>query len=165
MVKLLKILQYPDERLFQVAEPVELEGLPGIKFFIDSMIYTMQRHEGLGLAAPQIEINERYIVWRKNINDPPLYAINPVIMSARGKNKPRMLEGCLSIPNIQRQINRRKRVVVVEAIDENNNPISFNLENESAVIVQHEIDHLNGITILSQGRYGKNKDIFRDRER
>lgn len=147
--KLMQILIYPDPILSQISEAVQPKELLELKFFIDSMVHTMLMHNGIGLAAPQIGISKRIIVWRDATGDPEVF-INPAIISSRGKVRNEILEGCLSVPNVQRRIQRRKRVITVDAIDENGNSVTKTLQNLPAVIVQHEIDHLDGITIVSK---------------
>ncbi len=137
----MKIIIYPNKILFQVAERVE----PGedVRALVKSMILTMRRYRGGGLAAPQLGISKRVIVWEDF--EAGKYLINPVITHSQGKVK--SCEGCLSVPNIQRDI-RRRRLIEVVGIDLAGETLVLELTNRVAIIVQHEIDHLDGITIL-----------------
>ncbi len=137
----MKIIIYPDKILSQVAERVE----PGVdvRALIKSMILVMRKNRGGGLAAPQIGISKRVIVW-EDFEDGK-YLINPVIAHSQGKVKSR--EGCLSVPNIQRDIKRRRLIEVV-GFDLAGESLVLELTNRVAIIVQHEMDHLDGITIL-----------------
>ena len=102
----------------------------------------------LGLAAPQIGISKRFFVWI-DFDKESCVMINPVVVGSFGKIK--LTEGCLSIPNIQRRVNR-KRVVIVEFLNEAGYTERCKFKNLCAVVVQHEIDHLNGITILDNAK-------------
>lgn len=144
----MKIVTYPNKILSQTAEPVQAWEMDYFKPVIKNMLWLMRTNRGLGLAAPQVGISKRIVVWVDQDREKQT-AINPVIVSSRGKIK--IKEGCLSLPNIQREI-QRKRVVVIEALDENGKRFKQKLENIDAVIVQHEIDHLNGITILDSAK-------------
>jgi len=146
-----KIIIYPDPILFKISTEFTPEQLPAAITIAKELVGTMRIHRGLGLAAPQIGISKRIIAWVDG-EEKPQVAINPVIISARGKIRTEVIEGCLSIPNIQKRIRRRKRVITVAAITVTGDPIEFNLQNMEAVIVQHEIDHLDGMTILDKRR-------------
>lgn len=152
----MKIITYPNKILSQIAEPVQSQEMDGAKTLAELMSLTMRQHGGLGLAAPQIGISKRLIVWagpdEMTLGGPKkkIYcAINPVVIYSHGKIKTK--EGCLSIPNIQREI-KRKRIVTIEAINERGQQLKQKFENLAAVIIQHEIDHLNGITILDNAK-------------
>ena len=142
----MKIEIYPSKALSRIAQEVDIGKLSLYKEFIKNMIDTMQRNKGQGLAAPQVDVNKRIIVFfdeEKNSH----VLINPEIVESRGKIITE--EGCLSCPNYRRRI-KRKRIIDVKAIDENGKELSITLTKMDAVIVQHEIDHLDGITILSK---------------
>lgn len=141
-----KLIIYPDERLSRISTEFNSMQLTAGKVIAKEMIRIMRIHNGLGLSAPQIGINKRLIVW-KDQDDNEYTGINPEIKSSLGKFKSK--EGCLSAPNIERII-KRKRVIVVSAINIDGNPVEWHLKNKEAAIVQHEIDHLDGITILSK---------------
>jgi peptide deformylase len=142
----MKIITHPDKTLYQVAEPVDIAKISEYQQLIKHMINTVRFHNGLGLASPQVGVSKRIIVWLNAEKEPMVY-INPEISDQKGKIKTE--EGCLSIPNYRRII-KRSRVIDVEYYDKAGNRIIERLENMDAVIVQHEIDHLNGITILSK---------------
>ena len=149
----MKIEIYPSKALSRIAEEVDIEKLSLYKELIKNMIDTMQRNKGQGLAAPQVDVNKRIIVFfdeEKNSH----VLINPEIIESRGKIITE--EGCLSCPNYKGRI-KRKRVIDVKAIDENGKELSITLTNMDAVIVQHEMDHLEGITILSNKKQRKKK--------
>ena len=114
-----------------------------LKPFIRNMFQTVEHWEGLGLAANQVGSLDRVIVI--NTRNMQQAIINPVITkkySHTGKNK----EGCLSYPNLF--ISRRRTIrIIVEGYDENWKPVKLKLKKLESFVVQHEIDHLNGITI------------------
>ena len=143
----MKIILYPGEVLFQVAESVEPGELDDIRALVKSMTLIMRMYNGAGLAAPQIGISKRVIVW-EDFEDGG-YAINPVITFGHGKVTTR--EGCLSLPNIQRDI-KRKRMIEFCATDLTGNTRFFEVKNQLSITIQHEIDHLNGVTILDNFR-------------
>lgn len=141
----MKIIIYPDKILSQVAETVGPEKMDAVKSIVFTMMATLKKNRGFGLAAPQIGISKRIIVWTDQDREKFYVAINPTIVSSRGRIK--IQEGCLSLPSIHREVKRR-RVIKVVALDEFAKRVTFELANIDAVIVQHEIDHLNGITIM-----------------
>lgn len=149
----MKIEIYPSKILSQVAQEVAVDKLPLYKEFIKNMITCIKEHNAFGLAAPQVGVNKRIIVWLDGEGKPRVY-INPVIISSFGKIITE--EGCLSFPGYQKRI-KRKRGINIKAINEKGETIYWVLENMDAVIVQHEIDHLNGITILSSKKQRKQR--------
>jgi len=98
---------------------------------------------GVGLAAVQIGVLQRVII----INTPKLQAviINPVITN-RGKQTKMSREGCLSFPGKMVNV-KRNNIIEVEGFNADWNPVKFKCRALTAFCVQHEIDHLNGVTI------------------
>lgn len=101
---------------------------------------------GVGLAAPQIGVTKRVILIKYASYD--MAIINPVIVKSPGKIVTSINEGCLSFPGIKVDVKRSKRVIV-KGFSVDWKPIKLDLRNLAAFIAQHEIDHLNGITIAS----------------
>jgi len=99
---------------------------------------------GIGLAANQIGVLKRVILI--NTSDYVQTIINPVITASNNKFK-NSTEGCLSFPNKSAKM-KRESVVTVEGFDEDWKPIKKKCRGLLAVVMQHEIDHLNGITII-----------------
>lgn len=153
----MKIVSYPDKILSQVSESVGPENMDTILGIVNGMIAVLRKSRGIGLAAPQVGISKRIIVWTDKDRDEFYVAVNPVIVSSRGKIK--IQESCLSLPSIRREVKRR-RVIKVVALNEDARRVTFDLANTDAVIVQHEIDHLNGITIMDSTK--KRKQAERD---
>ena len=134
---------YPDECLTNMCEPVE-DVTPEVQTFVQDMVQTMYTADGIGLAAPQVGRDQRIIVVDCSKDRSKLRKlINPKIVAKRGHIS--MVEGCLSFPGLTLQVSRA-REIDVEALDPNGNPISFSCRNVEAVCIQHEIDHLDGIT-------------------
>jgi peptide deformylase len=148
--------------------PLDMEALEIIQTLIDAF---MERDDAVGLAAPQIGINKRVIVFRtrgfdeeqkkiKNINDIEVL-VNPRINQARGE-KVSGVEGCLSCPDIQVEISRFPEIKV-RALDVKGKKINTRYLDYVARVIQHEIDHLDGKLIVDYGGeiyYPKSKQLF-----
>ena len=109
------------------------------------MIDTMYKFDGVGLAAPQVGILKRIIVI--DIGEGPKVFINPVIKKATGIQTGE--EGCLSSPNTFGNVDRPE-TVIVEAFDIDGKPIKIKAKGLEAVVLSHEIDHLDGILFLDK---------------
>ena len=139
----LEIKKYPNPILRKKCEEIK-EVTPEIKKLIEDMIETMEKNNGVGLAAPQIGILKRIIVAETEKG--PLCLINPKIVK-KGKETALDKEGCLSFPGLFLKISRR-REVEVEALDGNGRKIKA--KGLLARILQHEIDHLDGILYIDR---------------
>ncbi len=139
---LLKILRYPDPRLHLVAKPVAAVDAR-IRRLVDDMIETMAEADGVGLAATQVDVHERVIVFdTSETRNQPSVLINPEII-ARSAEMHIGDEGCLSVPNVYEPVKRHARVTV-RALDREGRPFELDAEGLTAVCVQHEMDHLVG---------------------
>lgn len=140
----LEIIKYPDPILKLKAEPISQVG-PAVFELIRQMKETLTSESneirGVGLAAPQIGISQRVIVVL--INKRLKGFINPTITGA-SREKVKKVEGCFSFPGLWLKI-KRPKWVEIKAIDEGGQEIAFKIEGFSAGVLQHEIDHLNGI--------------------
>jgi len=129
--------------LFEVAEEIEQDGY--VNALVDLMKQALfnSKIEGVGLAAPQIGVSKRIIiVWTTALQ---VVLINPVITRRRlGKYKSK--ERCLSFPDKIVPIKRDKQIIV-EGFNQNWAPVKLKLRGLESYVVQHEIDHLDGITI------------------
>jgi peptide deformylase len=141
----LNVRRYGDPVLRQVAKPVAAVT-PEIRRIIADMVETMWREVGIGLAAPQVGISLRILVMDDGKGNPRAL-INPVISEARGSV--RAEEGCLSIPGIFAEV-ERSQWVRVAAIDEESRPVSLTAEGLQARVVQHELDHLDGMLFIDR---------------
>ena len=138
---LLKILQYPDERLHTIASPVS-EVTHKIRALLQDMAETMYAAPGIGLAATQVDVHLRVIVIDISDTHDQLHVlINPEIISQSGESE--YEEGCLSVPGIFGKVPRAERITV-EALDRDGKPYTLEADGLLAVCIQHEIDHLAG---------------------
>lgn len=118
-----------------------------INRLINNMIDTMRAHDGVGLAAPQIGISKRVIVV--DDGNGLIKIINPEIVKCNGEAVDK--EGCLSVPNRIGQV-KRFTSVIVNGFDINKNFITIKAKDLLARILQHEIDHLNGILFIEKAK-------------
>lgn len=139
---LLPILVYPDARLHKVARPVAVVDAR-IRQLAADMIETMYDAKGIGLAATQVDVQERVVVIDvSDTRDQPQVLINPRIVWASDEvlvNE----EGCLSVPGIYDGVERAARVRV-QATDEHGAERTLEANELLAVCIQHELDHLDG---------------------
>jgi len=137
----LDIVLYPDEGLRDVCAPIA-EMSDRIDTLIDEMFYTMYDAPGIGLAAPQVAVQERLIVVDvSESNDQPLALINPEIIASRGEII--WEEGCLSLPGVYGKV-KRPSDILVRGMNRDGKIIEVEASELLAVCIQHEIDHLNG---------------------
>ena len=150
-----QIREVGDEILRKRAKEVEIVD-DKIRELLDDMYETMKNaKDGVGLAAPQIGVLKRLIVVDLTEEGDKIYKlVNPVIVKAKGEQVCR--EGCLSVPGLLGDVTRPKEVVV-EALDENGNKIKIKATELLAVVLSHEIDHLDGVLFID-----KATEIFDD---
>jgi len=138
---ILKILQYPDERLHRVAASVNQVNNSTRKLIKD-MAETMYAAPGIGLAATQVDEHLRIIlVDISEENNNLMVFINPEIISMSGESD--CEEGCLSDPGIY-EIVRRAEHITVSALNVKGEPFTLKASGLLAVCIQHEMDHLLG---------------------
>ncbi|TXI20479.1 MAG: peptide deformylase [Nitrosomonas sp.] len=138
---ILKILQYPDDRLHTVAAPVE-RITDRVRKLVEDMAETMYAAPGIGLAATQVDVHERIIVIDiSETHDQLLVLINPEITACNGVSD--YEEGCLSVPGIYGKV-RRAESVTVRALNVDGESYTLNADGLLAVCIQHEMDHLAG---------------------
>jgi peptide deformylase len=144
-VALLTVRLYGDPVLRQVAAPVT-EVTPEIKRIIADMTDTMWHQVGIGLAAPQVGLSYRILVMDDGKGGAEAL-LNPVIESRTGTVREE--EGCLSVPGIFAEVERAK-TIRVSAIDIEGHPISFEASGLKSRVVQHELDHLDGVLFIDR---------------
>lgn len=143
------ILSYGAEVLRKPAQPVS-EIDDEVQRLIDDMAETMFAAPGVGIAAPQVGVSQRILLVR-SLEDPEgkdyIVLINPEIISSEGKEVAE--EGCLSVPELRMEVARAEKVRV-KALDRQGK--SFEMEGIGlmARILQHEIDHLNGLFYIDR---------------
>lgn len=116
-----------------------------LKKFIKDMIATMHEAKGVGIAAPQVGVNDRLCIV--TLNDKKVVPmINPEIIY-KSDEKEWGEEGCLSLPKEFGDVERSKEITVTY-LDESENQITLKLKDFNARVVQHEIDHLDGVLFI-----------------
>jgi len=139
----LKILIFPDPRLRTVAEPVNAVD-DNIKKLAEDMLETMYEESGIGLAATQVNCHKRiFVLDISEDKKSPMVFINPKVEEIIDPEKKSYSEGCLSIPGFYEEVERPKKVKV-SFIDLEGEKKVLDLEDLLSVVVQHEIDHLDG---------------------
>ncbi len=140
----LHVLTVPNPILRQKALPVAVFDA-GLETLLSDMLETMRVYEGVGLAATQVGILQRVFVadYRKRL----FKLVNPVIVFRRGSVVGE--EGCLSLPDVRLMVERASHIVV-EAQLPDGSPVSLPLKGFMARIMQHELDHLDGILITDR---------------
>jgi peptide deformylase len=147
---LMRIVHYPEPVLLNVGKPVGDDEFGGeIERTVADMFETMRDAGGVGLAAPQVGLSQRFFVMdvpdegRSN----PLVFINPEIISVEGEQMGD--EGCLSFPGLYQSVKRDMRVIV-RAQDVKGELIEHDLTDLAARCVLHETDHCDGIVFLDR---------------
>ncbi len=135
-----KLIESNNKILRKKAEKVNKVTRPLLKL-TDEMIETMRQQNGIGLAAPQLGISRQVIIARAD-QDSYIKLFNPGIEEAAGEVLD--IEGCLSLPGVYGEVPRYKEILV-RAVNEEGNNISLRASGLLARILQHEIDHLQGI--------------------
>lgn len=139
--ELIPVVYYPDEVLRLKAEPVG-DITPELVELARRMVDTMNDRRGIGLAAPQVGRSLRlFVVGLPDL--PPRFFFNPEIVQTSVETGP-YEEGCLSLPGIYADV-KRPLAVTVQAFNEKGRPFRLDAEGLMARVVQHEIDHLNGV--------------------
>ncbi|MEI7430155.1 MAG: peptide deformylase [Betaproteobacteria bacterium] len=166
------VLKMGDPRLWQKAQPVERFNTPDLLALIADMEETMLSLDGAGLAAPQIGVGLRVVVF--GFEDNPRYPeaddvpytvlVNPVLTPLSDEIE-EGLEGCLSVPGLRGSVPRWNRLRYT-GFDPYGNPIDRSVEGFHARVVQHECDHLDGILypmrIRDFTRFGFTEEMLPD---
>jgi peptide deformylase len=147
---LLKIVTFPEKILLGPVRPIEdING--ELQKIIDAMARTMYHAPGVGLAANQVGLDRRLLVYdiQPKEEKPELFVlINPIIMEQEGEILSEG-EGCLSVPDYRSDVKRFERILV-QAFDREGNPVRIHAEGFHAIVLQHEIDHLNGVLFIDR---------------
>jgi peptide deformylase len=139
----MKIIQYGSPMLRKKAKTVD-KVTKEIKQLIDDMGVVLRTNvpRGVGLAAPQVGVSLRVIIVELEKGKITAF-INPEIIESKGKMI--FQEGCLSVPGVYANINRPKSITISAIDPKNSKKIILMAEDFAARVIQHEIDHLNGI--------------------
>ena len=145
----MEILTYPDDCLAGKCASVPVEEIDdGLRAFVEDMVETMYVRDGVGLAAPQVGKNIRLIVLdqtgpREKTDLRVIF--NPEIVERSGQVD--WDESCLSCPGLTVKIQRNQKVTV-RGLDRRGEPLEISADGLLAIILQHEIDHLDGVLIV-----------------
>lgn len=154
---LLKVRIYPDPILKQKALPLTQFGPEEQKLF-DDMIETMHVEDGVGLAAPQIGISKRIFIACPTAEPGEEYMmVNPEISELSGCEKG--MEGCLSLPGVSGEIVRAKKLRL-RYQDRTGRPMEMEAKDFFARVIQHEMDHLDGILLVDRVDFDKRQVIL-----
>ena len=149
----MKVYEYPHPILKEKAEKVAKVD-NDLRRLLDDMLETMYSAGGVGLAAPQVGISQRIVVIDAERDDEgnkpgrPLYLINPEIIE-KSIEKVCGEEGCLSVPEQRAEV-ERFAWVKVRYLDYNGEPREMLADDFLAIVVQHELDHLDGILYIDR---------------
>jgi peptide deformylase len=146
-----RVLKMGDPLLYQKAAPVEQFGSPQLEELISDMFDTMAALEGAGLAAPQIGVCQRVVIFGFNSNPrypeaepvPTTILINPTI-ELLGEETSEDWEGCLSVPGLRGRVARHTKIRY-GGYDQAGSELDRTVSGFHARVVQHECDHLDGI--------------------
>jgi peptide deformylase len=165
-----EVLRMGDPRLWQKSQPVAAFGAPELGQLLQDMRDTMAHLNGAGLAAPQIGVGLRVVIFGVHANPrypdvdevPDTVLINPVL-TPLGEELEEGWEGCLSVPGMRGWVPRFRRLRY-KGFDENGRPFEREVEGFHARVVQHEVDHLDGVLypmrIRDFTRFGFNEALF-----
>jgi peptide deformylase len=144
---LAEVRMWGDPVLRTAARPVERFDAD-LRAQVDRMARLMDDALGAGLAANQVGMLARLLVYRAAPDAPLRVLVNPEVEWTADEEEP-FAEGCLSLPGVWVEVARPVRVRV-RAQDENGRPLTVSAEGREASIVQHEIDHLDGVLVLDR---------------
>lgn len=168
------VLRMGDARLWEVSQPVVKFATPEMDALLQDMRDTMQAMNGAGLAAPQIGVGLRVVIFGVQQNSrypdadsvPETVLINPVI-TPLGEETDMAWEGCLSVPGLRGVVERYSHIRY-QGFDEQGALIDRTVSGFHARVVQHECDHLDGILypmrIQDMTQFGYTAELFPGRE-
>lgn len=167
-----EVLRMGDPRLLRRSREVEHFDAPGLRALIEDMFDTMRALNGAGLAAPQIGVDLRVVIFGFTASPrypdappvPETVLINPVLTPLDAEMEDGW-EGCLSVPGLRGVVPRHRRLRYT-GFDARGAPIDRSVDGFHARVVQHECDHLDGILypmrIRDFTRFGFNEVLFPD---
>ncbi len=165
-----EILKMGDARLLRVAQPVQAFGTPALRELVADMFDTMKAAQGAGLAAPQIGVDLRLVIFgyeriARYPDAPPVPAtvlLNPEITPLDDALQEGW-EGCLSVPGLRGVVPRYRRIRY-RGFDLDGRPLEREAEGFHARVVQHECDHLDGVLypmrVKDFSRFGYTSVLF-----
>lgn len=148
---IMRIYKYGEEILRRKMKPVDPAQIRKLRTIIDDMFETMDKAQGVGLAANQVGLDMRLAVISIPIGNDgdfqDVVLINPVIVQKEGEMHEE--EGCLSFPGIYAKVKRYKKITV-HTFNERGMPVEIKAEGLLAKAIQHEMDHLDGICFIDK---------------
>jgi len=145
----LPIAKLPAKVLRTPTAPVTFPLKKEVKRMVLDMLDTVKKADGIGLAAPQVSTSlNMALIYLEEAGVPPFMLFNPKITS-RSKEQVEIEEGCLSMPGVFGMVKRPKKITV-EAQDLEGQTITLTDDDWIARVMQHEIDHLEGILIIDK---------------
>jgi peptide deformylase len=151
------ILEHPNPALKQTALPVDPRTDKALPRLVKAMARTMHEAPGVGLAATQVGVQKRVIVF--DVDDGTVALCNPQIVE-RSEETELDDEGCLSLPGITVPVERSVSCVC-EAVDLKGEPLRLEVEGFVARVLQHETDHLDGILIIDRASTDERRAAMR----
>jgi peptide deformylase len=142
-----QIRRYPDPVLRERAREID-EFSDDLRALVDRMGRVMEDAHGVGLAATQLGLLRRILVFRANEEDELGVLINPVIVE-HSEETTTEGEGCLSLPEVHVPV-ERFATIVVEGVDADGDDVRVEAEGLQSRVIQHEIDHLDGVLIFDR---------------
>src|SRR5262245_61342150 len=138
----------------------EVEGIDGdLVTLVHGMYDTMDLEEGVGLAAPQVGVRKRLFTYDLHEGEGPGVVINPEILEREGEVISE--EGCLSVPGYRFEVVRAERVTM-RGLDLDGNELVLEGDDLLARMIQHEIDHLDGVLLLDRVDADVRREALRD---
>ena len=155
------VRQYPDPALRNAATAVA-EVDDEVQQLAERMLDVMERAHGVGLAAPQLGILRRILVYRASDEDEPKVLINPELVE-RSDETEVGTEGCLSLLGGELQVPVARHLRVrVSGRDASGDAVDLDVEGFEARVIQHEIDHLDGILIFDRAEDQERREALRE---
>jgi peptide deformylase len=151
MMSIQNVLKYPHPLLTRISVPVKVFDLKLLEL-VNDMFETMYTEDGVGLAAPQIGISKQIMVISPNAKSGQERAFINLEITHRSKDEEVGIEGCLSVPGFTAEISRPV-AIQFEAQDVKGNTINEEVRGFAARVIQHELDHLNGILLIDHARF------------
>jgi peptide deformylase len=146
---LAQIRQYPDPALRMRSNEVDEAG-DAVAELVERMTKLMQEARGVGLAAPQVGVLRRILVYQTSDEDPVVALVNPRL-SGSSEEQETLDEGCLSLGAASVIVPvTRPATVTVEATTPEGEPVTIEAEGLEARVIQHELDHLDGVLIIDR---------------
>jgi peptide deformylase len=153
------VVKFGDPVLKSKASPVAAFG-PDLRAEVERMIAIMQDGMGVGLAATQLGVLRRLLVFQAGPDSPPMGLVNPVVEWLSEEELAIAEEGCLSLPRVTMDVERPLHARV-SARDVEGEPIEIEASGLEARVLQHEIDHLDGVLILDRTTRPQRKGALR----